>query len=131
MAENKFKDTVGALFAGVEGMFSSKTVVGDAIYVGETVLVPLVDISLAMGAGTALDDKKDKSSGGLGGKVTPCAMLVIQNGHTKLVNIKNQDTMTKILDLIPEILDRFGEKKDDKKMTEDEVMDMLNKDDEL
>ena len=32
--------------------------------------------------------------------MTPCAVLVIQNGKTKLVNIKNQDTMTKILDMI-------------------------------
>ena len=40
-------------------------------------------------------DKKEKGAGGVGGKMTPCAVLVIQNGHTRLVNIKNQDTITK------------------------------------
>ena len=35
------------------------------------------------------------AGGGMTGKVTPSAVLVIQNGATKLVNIKNQDTVTK------------------------------------
>jgi uncharacterized spore protein YtfJ len=41
------------------------------------------------------------------GKVSPSAVLVIQNGTTKLVNIKNQDTVTKIIDMVPDIIDRF------------------------
>ncbi len=40
--------------------------------------------------------------------MTPCAVLVIQNGKTKLINIKNQDTMTKILDMIPDAIDKFS-----------------------
>ena len=39
--------------------------------------------------------------------MTPCAVLVIQNGHTRLVNIKNQDTITKILDMVPDMVDKF------------------------
>lgn len=35
------------------------------------------------------------------------AVLVIQNGTTKLVNIKNQDTVTKILDMVPDVVDRI------------------------
>lgn len=128
MAENNIKGTVDALLKGMDGLISSKTVVGDAIYVGDTILLPLVDVSFAIGAGSFLGDKKDKGTGGVGGKVTPCAILVIQNGHTRLVNIKNQDTMTKILDMVPELLDKVGSKKE-KKMTEDEVMDMLNNED--
>lgn len=38
------------------------------------------------------------------GKVSPSAVLVIQNGTTKLVNIKNQDTVTKILDMVPDVI---------------------------
>lgn len=125
MADNNFKETVGALFDGIEGMLTSKTVVGDAIYAGDTILIPLVDISLGMGAGTSNGDKKARSSGGLTGKVTPTAMLVIQDGRTKLVNIKNQDTVSKILDMVPEILDKFGQKKEPD-VTEEDVMDMLN-----
>ena len=35
------------------------------------------------------------------------AVLVIQNGSTKLVNVKNQDGLTKILDMVPDFVDRF------------------------
>ena len=34
MADNSFKGTVESLFKGVDGMISSKTVVGDAIQIG-------------------------------------------------------------------------------------------------
>ena len=124
MAESNFKGTVEALFHGIDGVISSKTVVGDAIHIGDTIILPLVDVSFGIGAGAFKADNKDKGAGGIGGKITPSAVLVIKNGQTKLVNIKNQDTVTKILDMIPDVVDRFTSKKDDK-MTEDDVMDIL------
>ena len=105
--ENRFKDTMDSLFKGMNGVVSSKTVVGDAIHIGDTIILPLVDVSFAVGAGAFNADKKEKGAGGLGGKMTPCAVLVIQNGTTRLVNIKNQDTMTKILDMVPDVIDRL------------------------
>lgn len=47
----------------------------------------------------------------MGGKVSPSAVLVISNGMTKLVNIKNQDGLTKILDMVPDFLNKFSEGK--------------------
>ena len=125
MADNNFKGTVEALFQGMDGVVSSKTVVGDAIHIGDTIILPLVDVSFAIGAGAFNGDKKEKGAGGLGGKMTPSAVLVIQNGHTKLVNVKNQDTITKILDMVPDVIDKFSSNKEDK-MTEEDVMDILN-----
>ena len=107
MAENQFKGAVEALFQGMNGVISSKTVVGEAIHIGDTIILPLVDVSFAVGAGAFNGEKKEKGAGGLGGKITPSAVLVIQNGHTKLVNVKNQDTMTKILDMVPDFVNRF------------------------
>ena len=109
MAEN-FKGTVETLFRGMDGIVSSKTVVGDAIHIGDTIILPLVDVSFGMGAGAFNGDNKEKGGGGIGGKMTPCAVLVIQNGKTKLVNIKNQDTVTKILDMVPGFVDKFSNK---------------------
>ena len=85
MADNNFKGTVDALFQGIDGVVSSKTVVGDAIHIGETIILPLVDVSFAVGAGAFNAEKKERGAGGIGGKMTPCAVLVIQGGHTKLV----------------------------------------------
>lgn len=125
MADNNFKGAVEALFSGVDGMISSKTVVGDAIHIGDTIILPLVDVSFGLGAGAFSGDKKEQGGGGIGGKITPCAVLVIQNGKTKLVNIKNQDTITKILDMVPDVIDKFtGEKEEE--MTEQEVADILD-----
>lgn len=125
MADNNFKGTVEALFRGMDSVVSSKTVVGDAIHIGDTIILPLVDVSFGIGAGAFSGDKKEKGAGGVGGKMSPCAVLVIQNGKTKLVNIENQDTMTKILDMIPDAIDKFTGDKDDK-MTEKDVMDILD-----
>ena len=127
MADSNFKGTVEALFHGMDGVITSKTDVGEAIHIGDTILLPLVDVSFAVGAGAWGTDKKDKGAGGIGGKMTPCAVLVIQNGQTKLVNIKNQDTITKILDMVPDVVDKFSLGKAEK-MTEDDVMDILNED---
>ncbi len=125
MADSNFKGTVEALFKGVDGMISSKTVVGDAIHIGDTIILPLVDVSFGVGTGAFSGDKKEKGAGAIGGKISPCAVLVLQNGKTKLVNIKNQDTITKILDMVPDVMDKFtGEKED--KMTEQDVSDILD-----
>lgn len=129
MAENKFNSTVDALINGVDNVVSSKTVVGDAIHVGDTIILPLVDVSFAVGAGTfkgsGKESAKETGAGGLGGKITPSAVLVIQNGRTRLINIKSQDTMTKLLDLIPDVLDRVSDRIDGL-MTEKDVNDMLD-----
>lgn len=127
MGDNNFKATMDSLFQGMNGMVSSKTVVGDPIHIGGTIILPLVDVSFAVGAGSFNGEKKDKGAGGMGGKMTPCAVLVIQDGKTRLVNIKHQDTITKILDMVPDAIERFSGKKEDK-VTEEDVVEILEQD---
>ena len=127
MAEENLKSTVESLFQGMDGVVSSKTVVGEAIHIGDVIIVPLVDISFAVGAGAFGADNKNREAGGLGGKMTPSAVLVIQNGHTRLVNGKNQDVMTKILDMVPDVVDKI---KGGPKVTEDDIMDILEKEEQ-
>ena len=105
--ENNFRETVNSLFKGMDSFVSAKTVVGDAIHVGDTIILPLVDVTFGVGAGAFSGDNKNNGGGGLGGKMTPCAVLVIQDGNTKLVNVKNQDGLTKILDMVPDFVNRF------------------------
>ena len=122
--DNRFKETMDSLFNGMNGVVSSRTVVGDAIHIGDTIILPLVDISFAVGAGAFNADKKERGAGGLGGRMTPCAVLVIQNGTTRLVNVKNQDTVTKILDMVPDVIDKFKSPKIEK-MTDEDVAEIL------
>jgi uncharacterized spore protein YtfJ len=113
MAENNnFNGVVQSLLSGMNTIMSSKTVVGEATKVGDTIVLPLVDVSFGVAAGATSADKKDGGCGGFGAKMSPSAVLVIKDGSTKLVNIKNQDAVTKILDLVPDVVDRFTKKDD-------------------
>ncbi|MDD6207652.1 MAG: GerW family sporulation protein [Clostridiales bacterium] len=109
---NQFNETVESLFRGMDSFISAKTVVGDAVRVDDkTIILPLVDVSFGVGAGAFSDtNQKQNAGGGLGGKMSPSSILVLQDGKAKLVNIKNQDTVTKVLDMLPDLLDRFKKK---------------------
>ena len=123
MADNSFNNTVESLFKGMDSFITTKTVVGDAIHIGDTIILPLVDVSFGVAAGAFSQEKKNNGAGGMGGKINPSAVLVIQNGQTKLVNIKNQDGMTKILDMVPDIVNKFTSGKGNEDLTSDDIVD--------
>ncbi|MEY8390760.1 GerW family sporulation protein [Lachnospiraceae bacterium 45-W7] len=118
MQDNNFNTTVQSLFKGMDSFITTKTVVGEAVHIGDTIILPLIEVSFGVGAGAFCQDKKNNAAGGLGGKISPSAVLVIQNGCTKLVNVKNQDSITKILDMVPDLVNKFTSKKTEKETTE-------------
>ena len=130
MSDHTFNETVESLFKGMDNFLTTKTVVGEAIHVNDTLILPLVDVSFGVGAGAWSQEHKNSAGGGMGGKINPSAVLVIQNGVTKLVNIKNQDSMTKILDMVPDFVNKFtsGKNKDEDLTFEDVDFDK-NEDD--
>lgn len=115
---SNFNEVVESLLGGMNHIMAAKTVVGEATQVGDTIIVPLVDVSFGVGAGSSTADKKNGGCGGFGAKMSPSAVLVIKNGSTKLVNIKNQDAVTKVLDMVPDIVNKFTASKED--MMDDE-----------
>lgn len=112
-SDNNFQTTVDSLFKGMDSFINTKTVVGDAMSVGDTIILPLVDVSFGVAAGALSGDAKNNGGGAMGGKMSPSAVLVIQNGTTKLVNVKNQDGLTKILDMVPDFVNKFAAGKTD------------------
>ena len=126
MAENNFQETVSSLFKGMDSFISAKTVVGDAVTVKDTIILPLVDVSFGVGAGAFAGDKKNNAGGAMTGKISPSAVLVIQNGSTKLVNIKNQDTVTKILDMVPDVVDKITSKFGGSDETDEELKEAID-----
>ena len=123
MAENNFTGVIESLMKGMNAVIGTKTVVGDATQVGDTIILPLVDVSFGVGAGASAGDKKNGGGGGFSAKMSPSAVLVIKNGSIKLVNIKNQDTVTKVLDMIPDIVDKFTTPKEEI-MADDAAVDI-------
>lgn len=128
MADNKFDTTVSSLFKGMDGFLSAKTVVGEPVTVNDTIILPLVDVSFGVAAGAGNNDNKNKAAGGMGGKMSPSAVLVIHDGITRLVNVKNQDSVSKIIDMIPDIIDKIKSFKGGKKDPDIEkaVDDVIN-----
>ena len=105
--DNTFQNTVEALFRGMDSFITTKTVVGEAIHIDDTILLPLVDVSFGVGAGAFAENAKNNAGGGMGG-------------------IKNQDAVTKIIDMAPDLISRFTGKKEEDGYTAEKVEHIIN-----
>lgn len=113
---SRVKDNMQELFSKLEGHVSTKTVVGEPVHIGEVILIPMVDVSLGMGTAMVANTEedggkrggKDGGGGAFGAKLTPSAVVVINGGTVQLVNIKNQESVNKLLDMVPGILSKFN-----------------------
>ena len=105
-ANNTFNANVDSMFKGMDNFVTTKTVVGQAQVLGDVTIVPLADVSFGMGAGNA--------GGGLGGKITPSAVLVIaKDGSTKMIRMdEKQDMVSKLIDMAPGLISKFTKKEE-------------------
>ena len=97
-----YNSSLETLFTKMEGFVSSKTVVGEPINVGGMVILPLVDVTVGVGAGSG--GEAGKGGGGLGAKISPTAVIVIQNGTIQLIDVKNKDSVNKLIDMVPGVI---------------------------
>ena len=69
--DNEFQGVVESLLKGMDSVLSAKTVIGEATKVGDTIILPLVDVTFGVGAGAGSNTQKGSGSGagGLGGKM--------------------------------------------------------------
>lgn len=100
-----FNESVNVLFNKVEDLVSTKTVVGEAIVIGDLTLLPLIEVAVGAGAGAK---ENINAAGGVGAKITPSAVLVIQNGNVQTINIKNQDAVSKLIDMAPGVVNKLN-----------------------
>ena len=125
MAEN-FEGTVTSLMNSLENFVSTKTIIGEPIQYKDIVVFPMADVSFGVAAGAFNKETKNNGAGGAGAKITPAAVLVIQNGTSKIVNIKDKDSLNKLIELIPDIINKLTDIKKAKSQetkTEDEDED--------
>ena len=112
---NNFKDNIEALIGGMEGYINTKSVVGEAITVGDNILLPLADVSFGLGVGTFGSAEKNNGCGGMGAKITPSAVLVVNNDSARILSLKdNPGLFEKIIEIAPGLISKFM-KKDEKK----------------
>lgn len=99
--------TIEALFKGLEGLASSKTVVGEPIYIDDVKLIPLIEVTAGLASGELGKNAKKNGAGAMSAKVTPVAILLLQHDHVRLISVKDQDIFTRLLDMIPDAIDRL------------------------
>ena len=122
---NKFKANIDALMDGLKGFLSTKTVVGEPMDVNGTIIIPLADVSFGMAAGAADGDNTNRVGGGMGAKITPSAMLVINENGSRMISVKDDSGIFgKILDMAPDIIAKFTKKNEG-----DPVKDLFDEED--
>ena len=125
------KDNLRDLLNQMEGFVSTKTVIGEPVQLGNMMILPLVDVSLGVGAGSREKEKYGSLGGAIGAKMSPSAVLVIKDGNVRLVSIKNQDTVSKALDVVPELIDKLtGKNAAEDKMVKDKMAELAEKPEE-
>jgi uncharacterized spore protein YtfJ len=111
MAEVNITNNIKTLFENLEKVLTTKTVFGDAITIGETTLIPVIDIKFGVGTGGGAGDAPDKGGGagyggGTGGCVTASAVIVIKGEDVQVIQIKKSTNMGKLVEMLPEIMDK-------------------------
>ena len=100
-----FNEAVHVLFDKVDDLVSTKTVVGEAIVIGDLTLLPLIEVAVGAGVGAK---ESVNAAGGMGAKITPSAILAITPNGTHLINVKNQDAITKLIDMAPGVVNKLN-----------------------
>ena len=74
--KNSFDTTVASLFKGMDSFISAKTVVGEAVHVKDTIILPLCDVSFGVGAGAFAGDKKNNAGGVMTARMVRQSLLI-------------------------------------------------------
>ena len=114
MENSNVKENLEVLFEKFKNMIKVETVVGEAVQIGDTTLVPFVDVTtFGFGTGTnhCTANKSQESGGGGGGaKMEPSAILVIKGDRIELFNIKGNpysSSFDRLIGLVPDLVSKL------------------------
>ena len=118
-------DLMTETMSKIKEMVDVNTIIGNPIVAADgTTVIPVSKVSFGFGAGGGDYGKTDTAhfggGAGAGVKVDPVAFLVVKDGLTRVmpVAIPAAATVDRVLDLVPEVLDRvqnFVDKKREEK----------------
>lgn len=117
MSDNfSISENINNLFEKLESFVKTNTVVGEPMNVGDTTIIPFIDIcfGLGSGGGDGTDDKGSKGTGGgagSGAKISPSAILVIKGDRIEILPIKKAGNLEKLIDMVPDLVKKVKEQK--------------------
>ena len=108
---SNFNENLDAMLTKLENFISIKTVVGEPIVIDNITIIPLVDVSFGLGLGNtekrANKDGKNSGGCGLGAKMSPNSIMVINNGHVQLISVNDKSSINKVIDMVPGIVNKL------------------------
>lgn len=109
-------ENINNLFEKLESFVKTKTVVGEPIQIGETTIIPFIDVcfGLGTGGGGGTDEKGNNGNGGgagSGAKIAASAILVIKGDTVELLPIKKAGNLEKLIDMVPELVEKLKDHK--------------------
>lgn len=120
---NELMDTT---MSKIRDMVDSNSIVGEPITTPDGVtLIPISRVSFGFGSGGSDYGKTTQKFGGGGGagvKIDPVAFLIVKDGVTRMmpVAIPAAGTVDRVLELVPEVIDRVenfvAKKKEEKEI---------------
>ena len=113
MENSNVKENLEVLFEKFKNMIKVETVVGEAVQIGDTTLVPFVDVRFGFGTGTnhnTANKNHECGGGGGGAKMEPSAILVIKGERIELFNIKGNpysSSFDRLIGLVPDLVSKL------------------------
>ena len=131
MDNSYIKNNLETIFENFQRMIKVETVVGETVHIGDTILVPFVDVTLGFASGGyngKCETGRNSAGGGGGAKLEPTAILVIKGDRVEMFSIKKggyqASAFEKLIAMAPEIIDKM--KKDKYIYIKDEELDDID-----
>ena len=118
------EDLMKEVSSELERLVSTKTVVGDAVTIGDTTIIPVTKVSFGFGTGGGEGKSKNNEEGFGGGgaagaKIEPVAFIVISKEETRLMSISGKSDIGVLLESVPGLIDKIKNMKGKKDKVKD------------
>ncbi|MBR1565129.1 MAG: GerW family sporulation protein [Oscillospiraceae bacterium] len=116
MENNPIGELMQNTMENVKNILKVDTVVGDPIYTPDGImLVPISRISVGFGGGGVEFNSKKTGERPYGGgnatgvKIDPIGFLIVKDGVVRMVNVTPpaSNTVDRVIDLVPQVMDRI------------------------
>jgi len=95
---------INNLFDNLKFFTRSENLAGHPIVIGNITIIPILSISFGAGNGSGSSNQTKSFGAGIGGKISPIALVIIKDENIRVISLKGQHNLQEITDLMPEAL---------------------------
>lgn len=119
MEKHPIYDLMVTTMTSLRDMIDVNTIVGEATQSADgTLIIPISKVSFGFASGGSqfntnkinkyAEEEKLPFGGGSGAgvNITPSAFLIVKNDNVKIINMTNTNSLDKVIDMVPDILEK-------------------------